>query len=371
VCIAHTLPKKQIALHRIGYNAGILSRFSYRLLLVGWACSSQHLVCADTPAKEAPAHVSTIEVRLPKQSEPNHLQDAAAIIQAVAALLWPLVVLAALMLFKREIKQLLARIRKGKLFGQELELEASVKELEAKAVVAEKDVAAVSLPTEHDDSLPRSSASDWEREVLVAASNSPRAAILLLASHIEKQVLDLLAMIGHSKNRPRRALPQLFKEHPLSSMFPSSVAESVALLWRIRNAVAHGGGSGGVSDEEVLSAVDSGITIGRAIQSFPREVNIVAHAAVVVFTDASGTQIRQDVTAVILDTRSAGGVLHRKRVYPTTRTDYKPGDVVTWEWALDRIVEESWYRDPEDGAVKYAWTSSGLFVGRPIINPPV
>lgn len=55
--------------------------------------------------------------------------------------------------------------------------------------------------------------------------------------------------------------------------------------------------------------------------------------------------------------------------YPTTR-QYGPGSRVTWAWNMDITFGEAWYRDPEDQQVKYAWTSSGEFIGEVIPESP-
>jgi len=53
------------------------------------------------------------------------LKDVAALVQAVASLLWPILVLIALLMFRAELADVLGqfkRMKRGKLFGQEIEL---------------------------------------------------------------------------------------------------------------------------------------------------------------------------------------------------------------------------------------------------------
>lgn len=50
------------------------------------------------------------------------LKSIAEIVQAFAALLWPIVALVAIILFKNPIVDLLYRAKRGKILGQELEL---------------------------------------------------------------------------------------------------------------------------------------------------------------------------------------------------------------------------------------------------------
>ena len=53
------------------------------------------------------------------------------------------------------------------------------------------------------------------------------------------------------------------------------------------------------------------------------------------------------------------------RVFPTTRSDYRVGKEVTWEWNDERQWGPTWYRDDEFG-VMVAWNSSVEFVGRQV-----
>ncbi len=59
------------------------------------------------------------------------MSDWANLLRAIAALLWPIFAFVALFLFRREIRKFLNRIKRGKLFGQEVELEEELKRLDA------------------------------------------------------------------------------------------------------------------------------------------------------------------------------------------------------------------------------------------------
>jgi hypothetical protein len=50
------------------------------------------------------------------------VKDAAELISAVASLLWPLFAFTSLFVFKKQIGDLVGRIKRGKLLGQEIEL---------------------------------------------------------------------------------------------------------------------------------------------------------------------------------------------------------------------------------------------------------
>src|SRR5258705_10171052 len=54
--------------------------------------------------------------------EPARLTALASLLSAVAASLWPALFLWAIFHFRRELRRLLPRLRRGKFLGQELEL---------------------------------------------------------------------------------------------------------------------------------------------------------------------------------------------------------------------------------------------------------
>ena len=55
------------------------------------------------------------------------MKDIAELLKAIAALLWPVLSFVALIAFRGELKGLLARLRRGKVLGQEIELEALIR----------------------------------------------------------------------------------------------------------------------------------------------------------------------------------------------------------------------------------------------------
>ena len=59
--------------------------------------------------------------------------DIAQLITAIASVLWPLVALTGLIIFRQEIRSLFGRLRRGKMFGQEIELETPVQTPSPKA----------------------------------------------------------------------------------------------------------------------------------------------------------------------------------------------------------------------------------------------
>lgn len=116
------------------------------------------------------------------------------------------------------------------------------------------------------------------------------------------------------------------------------------------------------SDDAALRAIDSGITILRALRAVPRERHTVLHPGVEVYADPQGQQVRE---GVILESRGPDAtVMLVHRMFGTSKDHFQKGKRVTWECDLERQFGESWYRDPDTQEMKKAWTGTLDFVGR-------
>lgn len=305
------------------------------------------------------------------------LKSIAACFGSVA---WPIAAVIITVLFRKHIAEALGRLRKGKLFGQELELDQKLEEAasDADAAVAE----AIQQPITTGQTNPAGDrdtnqsvvgagqvavsnnhmfgADQFANEVLQEASRSPKAALITLASGIETEVQRLVAAIGHADKR-RYPVRRVMRDPELSHLFPPHLTISVESFWDVRNRVIHGKGT----DDDAIRAIDIGLTVLQAIQAIPRSRIEVHHPGVPVLADKEGKIVRQGVKAVILRC-SHPDEATTFRVYPTTLSNYKRGDVLSWEWKSKPSWEQSWYADPETGEIKEAWSSSMTFVGRPL-----
>ena len=291
------------------------------------------------------------------------MKDWAEFLRAISALLWPTLGFVALFVLKAELKDLLNRVRKGKVLGQEIELSESLEKLSASAEKTASEVAA--LPPAPPAALPAADSltadSALEREVLGELGRSPKAALMLLASGMEREVRQLLASMGRLDPRRPLSFPQAIQVLDESGGLLRHVAGSVDQFWSVRNRLVHGRSA---SDEDIIRAIDSGLVILRTIKGIPHEQNVVHHPGVEVFSDREGKTLRAGVRAIVLETTSPGGAKTTRRVYPTTRTHFEKGMRVAWDWSFDLGWGESWYRDPHSGLIEYGWTSSAEFIGR-------
>jgi len=286
-----------------------------------------------------------------------HISD---LLKSIATLLWPLIVFWIILRFSAEIRELLRRFRKGKLLGQEIELDPEVKQLNNTV-----ETAASETPAQPIEQLSKENSlqqTDAIQDVLNEIKNSPKTALMKLSNYIESELRHLISVMGLLGSAPvsTRDAIKLLEER---GSLPRSVASSVDQFMRVRNLLMHESGTN-ESKENILSSIDSGIHVLKMIRAIPHEINTVYATNVPVFEDKECQHVRSDVHAIILETKSPGGARTMYRVFPTTRNDYVKGKQVSWEWNMKRKWSQSWYRDPQTNDIKDAWGTSAEFVGR-------
>jgi hypothetical protein len=286
----------------------------------------------------------------------------APIILAVASLLWPVVAITGLVLFKKEIVSVLHRLTKAEILGQKIELREELAELEdaVKATVVETKA----LPKEQkrlQDPKEEETVDSTVKSILEKAASDPKLALVALSAELERQARQNLATRGLLGGRRAVSLSQALNELNKYG-FPPNLAGSFRLFLDVRNKIVHG--VGGATNDDAISALDSGLTILRALNALPNEINVVYHPGVDLFSDAQATNPISDAKGLILETTSPGGAVKTFRIFPTTHTGYEKGKRVAWEWNLGKTWPATWYRDLETGEIKKAWDASAEFVGR-------
>jgi hypothetical protein len=292
------------------------------------------------------------------------VSDIAPVLQAIASVAWAAFAFTALFVLRPAILEALRRVSKAELFGQRIELREELRELqesvsaatlEVKASDLQDSTAALSQPDEKDERLNAVVAT-----ILDQAKVTPKLALITLAAELEKQARQGLATRGILKNRRNVTMTEALSELQQYG-FPPNLAGSVKLFLDVRNRIVH---DVTATDADALSALDSGLTILRALDALPRETNVVYHPGVDIFSDQDCVTRIADAKGVILETTSPGGVIKTFRVFPTTQSHFQKGKVVAWEWNRLKSWGNAFYRDPDTGTIKHGWNSSMEFVGR-------
>ena len=152
-----------------------------------------------------------------------------------------------------------------------------------------------------------------------AAGVSPKVGLMVLSAELDRAVRELFLGTGLWEPTGRRlslsaGLERLVDLGTLST----SAASALNVFQTIRNKIIHG--SRGVSDDEVVRAIDAAIPLLRAILAVPMERHFVEAAGVPVFSDVAATIPIDDATGVVLKPRAPRGLRGMSRMFPTTRT---------------------------------------------------
>lgn len=281
------------------------------------------------------------------------------LIVSMAKLLWPIVVLIAVIIFRKDIRSLLNRVRKGKLFGQEIELDPidkfrkSVEEIKEEVSKTRMDMTKIQkVAKESDKDI---------KGVLEAAEVNPELGIIKLSSIIEREIRILAGSRGQwmPKSNMMSVVGTLMQEGFISS----NSAESLKLFWQLRNQIVHGYEPR--PPHEVLKVLDIGLELLKAIRSKSYEINIVYHPGVDLFSDENCKNRLEGVKGVILETISADRKSIFKRIFPTTDPAYyQKEQMVSWEWSFSNKWGQTWYIDPDTDEKKKAWDNAAEFAGR-------
>src|SRR6476646_10131474 len=201
------------------------------------------------------------------------MDSAADLLKAVAALAWPVFAFTALFIFKDEIKDLIIRLKKGRVLGQEIELTERLDKLQVAALETEA-VEIIPAETVSDRSNENPANRDLETTILMEAARSPRVALMLLAAELEQTTRRIFAQTGWARNRKNLPFTHAIEELSL----PEAALSSLRIFWQVRNQIVHARGT--VSDEEILRAIDSGLVLLRSLKAIPVEAHVIRNPGV-------------------------------------------------------------------------------------------
>ena len=289
------------------------------------------------------------------------MNDFSDLVRALASLLWPLILIYFLYTFRGELRDLVTRIRRGKVGNVELEIDPELNHLEEAANKADDAVRAAPThvsPTDGSSVIDERDVLKEVREVLADAARSPKSALMLLATAIDREMREILT----AKVDPKRLEEpgRTYRETLDRLDLPPEIKEAVRQFNEVKDRIVHGPL---VTDNEALRAIDSGITILNALKSYPRRHWRICEPHVILFEDPNGDRVRDVFHGVTLETRGSDGS-KLGSVVATTAYHFKAGKHVAWEWDVEHRCGQSWYRDPKTNELKYAFAESPNFIGR-------
>jgi len=329
------------------------------------------------------------------------MKDAAVLLQAIAqifgTLSWPVIILVVMLIFRRNIGALIDRIKtldvdpaSGHIRAETEALHDTVNAAEEQPELTQaagtiegridhrgagqirlEGVARVESNATMDPVVVLAPETvdpleiDVVDRVLTLATTSPKLALIDLSIEIERELRELAASMGYIPRYPTvRAMVDVLTQ---KGILPRSISAAVDQFWHVRNQSVHGFTA---TTDDIVSAIDSGLTILKLIRAIPTSTLTVQHPGIDVYSDAEGTQKREGVLGLILESTSPNGLIHSRRIVPiesAIRT-YQKGESVSNEWANDpmRTAPVSWYHDSSTGQVERVWNNTPLFIGRPL-----
>lgn len=243
-------------------------------------------------------------------------EGAADILNGVAAVLWPLVIALIFIISREQIISLSRRVRNAKAFGAEAEFEKELVALNREANRAKEETGAgLELQqlgaTPEVSNIPNDSV---KSAVLSETARAPRLGLMLLSAEIDKLARRNAASTGHPERRTLREQLEIW-----NSQLPPHTSAAYRLFSHVRNRIVHGAEA---SEQEILSAIDSGLGLYDALLSIPIEANVVAHPGVDIFSDQAATQLAGG-KGIIIETTHAGAKSFR--IFPVTQSHFVPG----------------------------------------------
>jgi uncharacterized protein YutE (UPF0331/DUF86 family) len=199
---------------------------------------------------------------------------------------WPTVVVVCIALFvgiAPKLDRYLPLIKKLKIGQAELELQqqaeavaVSVDKIEAKALAASatagSSATAEGLISEQRPAAKRLQDTTRETQIVKLASTDRIAAILLLAIEIEREALFLTVTLGlrnRAKTGTFREAIQLLTQQRL---IDAEVAAALMEFYELRNQIVHARVRFDANDPVLISALDSGLRLLRALKTLPRPI---------------------------------------------------------------------------------------------------
>jgi hypothetical protein len=287
------------------------------------------------------------------------MKELGELLHGIGVLLWPILGFIALCWFREEIRRLLRRLKRGKLLGQEFELEASVTELTAVATTVAAEHAAIPAsapPDDHDKVI------DSSKAIFAEASRSPRAAFLYFVTEIEREARNLISKAGIYQNPIFVTLDHSLRVISEHGLLPANFMDLLQLFVQTRNKLVHE--SDDADDGLFMRSIESASIVLNVLRTIPEIVHRVYQPGVDLYSDPEGKVKLAGLQGIIIESSFPRNKL--KRILPT-RGDYRKGSRVTWKLNTLR-TDAAWYRDPDSNELKKAWDSNFEFIGQPIVE---
>jgi hypothetical protein len=174
-------------------------------------------------------------------------------LKALAPFAWPAFAFTALFTLKRELKDFISRIRKGRVLGAEIDLDQTLDEWKASVDLAKSEAPAPEHPVSSDTIQPR-----FADQILNEAGSSSLAAFMRLSSELERVANNIVADFQPAERRHKMSLQQAIRRMPVEFV-SGEIRKSIGMFSSVRNKIVHEYHT--VNNAEILRAIDIGLNL--------------------------------------------------------------------------------------------------------------
>ena len=249
---------------------------------------------------------------------------------AISHFLWPGIAIYVLWRYRREIAELLKRVKLLRAAGTEVEFSAAV---------AEEYLATVGKNAEPAQTVPK----ETKPAADLPVHDIPGRFVLVWAK-IEREVRRI------TRGSIRSGAPFAI----MSRALPPHLRSVVEDLRPARNAIVHG-------EDVAVDQLETLVGIAENLLDGLRNTPVLVDE-VTLYRDEKASQAIGDCHGVRIETTNNDDT-RAYRVFPS-KAHYDTTGAVSWEWQQPGILEPAWYRDPESNEVLQAFGQSLFFAGR-------
>lgn len=203
--------------------------------------------------------------KIPPFSMKDISDSLTPLIAAIAQLMWPIIVLVIVCLFRKDISELLRRIRKGTIFGQDVELDQPLDKFQETVKEAQEEIPPSFIEEKRFEQEIKTFERE-EREVLEAARINPELGIIRLSSILERETRTLLGVLGYlSKEKRLMTGIELHQVLVEKGFLTPNTTNALNIFRNLRNQIVHGQLK--VENKNTLRVLDIGLTLLKTIVS--------------------------------------------------------------------------------------------------------
>jgi len=309
------------------------------------------------------------------------------LVSAISDLLWPIILLVVLLLFRGEIKAMVSKISHAKIMGSELDFSVDDLRDSVSETIKQSDFAGIATRAIRDSDkadvreaigsgtnvtgstkdepklLPYSIRRPDILEIRSLLRQDPRSAVRRVSVELERSLRNLLVSEGKiSVSAAPMSVEEMARMAEKEFSLPSAFSSNIRRFVNISNELSHKYVF--VLDHAVAELGDIGIEILELIGRVPREIIYVETSGIPVYRDASFRDRLEKIEATYLLFAAQPGQTGANIIALTNRLNYYvPGKRVSSVWEQNCLDQDVYIRHPKTGELHTISVNRFFFVG--------